>query len=124
MPRALILFAHGARDPGWAEPFERLVARVRAIAPGHEVRLAFFELMHPDLGAAVAELAAGGATAISVVPIFLGPGGHIRHDLPPLIEELRARHRGVQIDQSAPAGEGSGVLDAIAAYCAAQITSR
>ena len=31
---ALILFAHGARDPAWAAPFERVLARVRAPGAG------------------------------------------------------------------------------------------
>ena len=30
----LILFAHGARDPRWAEPFERLKRKVEAARPG------------------------------------------------------------------------------------------
>ena len=124
MSRALILFAHGARDPGWAEPFERLAARVRAITPRHEVRLAFLELMHPDLGEAAAELVSGGATRISVVPIFLGSGGHIRRDLPSLIEQLRKRHPGVEFESATPAGEDRAVLDAIAAYCASQLEGR
>lgn len=124
MSRALILFAHGARDAGWAEPFERLAARVRAIAPGHEVRLAFLELMHPDLSEAADELVTGGATAISVVPIFLGQGGHIRRDLPTLIEQLRARHPSVEFACARLAGEDGAVLDAIAAYCASQLQDR
>ena len=33
MARGLILFAHGSREPGWAEPFEQLAARVRVAAP-------------------------------------------------------------------------------------------
>jgi sirohydrochlorin cobaltochelatase len=124
MARALILFAHGARDPGWVEPFERLATRVRTIAAGHEVRLAFLELMQPDIGAAVAELVAGGATEISVAPVFLGRGGHIRRDLPVLVEALRARHPGVRIDLAKPAGEDDVVLDAIAAYCAGRLQDR
>src|SRR6516225_383538 len=86
--RALILFAHGSREPGWANPFEDLAERVRAAAPGRQVRLAFLELMHPDLAEAVADLAARGFGQICVVPIFLGPGGHLRRDLPRMIEEL------------------------------------
>src|SRR5215472_2503941 len=124
MSRALILFAHGARDTGWAEPFERLAAKVRAVTPGHQVRLAFLELMHPDLAGAAAELVRGGATAISVVPIFLGSGGHIRRDLPVLIEQLRTLHRGVEFECATPAGEDAGVLDAIATYCASQLGAR
>jgi len=122
--RALILFAHGARDPAWGEPFERLLIRVRTAAPGHEVRLAFLELMSPGLAEAAAEVVANGARSISVVPIFLGQGGHIRRDLPSLIEELRMRHPGVTIDCAAPAGEEESVLEAMARYCVAQLESR
>jgi sirohydrochlorin ferrochelatase len=32
MTQGLILFAHGARDPRWAAPFEAVAARVRAPA--------------------------------------------------------------------------------------------
>ena len=54
MARGLILFAHGARDPLWAEPFESLVDRVRTLTPATPVRLAFLELMQPDLDGAAA----------------------------------------------------------------------
>ena len=33
----LLLFAHGARDPNWARPFEAVRARLRELAPGVEV---------------------------------------------------------------------------------------
>ena len=39
--RGLVLFAHGARDPRWAAPFEAVAARVRAHRPGVEVRLRY-----------------------------------------------------------------------------------
>jgi sirohydrochlorin cobaltochelatase len=123
-PRGLILFAHGARDPGWGEPFERLLVRVRNAAPGHEVRLAFLELMSPGLAEAAAEVVANGAKSISVVPIFLGQGGHVRRDLPALIEELRMRHPGVTIECAAPVGEEESVLEAMARYCVAQLDAR
>ncbi|HEY3555341.1 MAG TPA: CbiX/SirB N-terminal domain-containing protein, partial [Casimicrobiaceae bacterium] len=46
---AIILYAHGARDPRWAEPFERLRELVAARAPGCLVVLAFLEHRAPDL---------------------------------------------------------------------------
>jgi len=49
MTTGLILFAHGARDPRWALPFEAVAARVRAQRPGVPVRLAFLEFMAPTL---------------------------------------------------------------------------
>jgi sirohydrochlorin cobaltochelatase len=117
MTRGVILFAHGARDREWAEPFETLSARVRALAPGTPVRLAFLELMQPDLGTAAADLIAVGVDAIRIVPIFLGPGGHLRKDLPALVAVLEAKHAGVFFEPATPVGEDAAVLDAIAAFC-------
>ena len=45
MSRAMILFAHGARDPAWATPFERLRQLIRDILPDATVSLAFLELI-------------------------------------------------------------------------------
>ena len=119
MTRAIVLFAHGARDPRWAEPFEAVAARVRAGAPGCQVTLAFLELMAPDLAEACAGLVAGGATRIDVVPLFLGTGGHLRRDLPPLVDALRAAHRGVDVRLHAAIGEHAAVVEAMAAAAVA-----
>lgn len=97
----ILLFAHGARDPNWALPFEAVAKRLRAriqdqasqapdLAP--EVTLAFLEFMSPDIAAAGDDLAARGCTDVSVVPLFLGAGGHVRKDLPRLMGELAERH--------------------------------
>jgi sirohydrochlorin cobaltochelatase len=114
---AVILFAHGARDPAWAVPFERVLAHVRADAPQCAASLAFLEFMSPDLGTAIADMVAQGRRAIRVAPLFLGPGGHLRRELPELIAAARAAHPGVRIDLRPPAGEDEGVAAALAAYC-------
>jgi sirohydrochlorin cobaltochelatase len=114
MSRALILFAHGARNPRWAEPFAAVAGRIRAAAPGCRVELAFLELMPPDLGTAVRRLAGEGATRIDVVPLFLGTGGHLRDDLPPLVDGVRAAHAGLDLRLHPAIGESAAVLDAMA----------
>ncbi len=114
MSRALVLFAHGARDPRWAEPFEAVAERVRRAAPSLPVRLAFLEMMVPTLFDAVDGLAADGATTIDVVPLFLGTGGHLRKDLPPLVEAARAAHPGLVVRLHAAIGEDATVIDAMA----------
>lgn len=111
----LVLFAHGARDPRWREPFERLAAKTRAERPGLAVRLAFLEIMDPDLDAAVDDLAAQGCTAIRVVPVFLGQGGHVREDLPAAVARVRERHPGIAIALRQAVGEDDRVLERIAA---------
>ena len=117
MPAGLVLFAHGARDARWAEPFERLRERVARAAPDARVVLAFLEFMRPDLDAAVADLSAAGCRDISLVPVFLGQGGHLRDDLPNLLRRVAARHPECRIRLAVAAGEDDAVLDAIAAYC-------
>ena len=114
---ALILFAHGARDPRWAAPFERLQQIAQAQLPDVTVRLAFLELMNPRLPETVAELVGAGCTEITVVPVFLGQGGHVLRDLPVIVEQLHADHPQLQIKVAQAVGENPAVLGAIASYC-------
>lgn len=114
---ALVLFAHGARDPRWAEPFRKLQAIARQQLPQTDVELAFLELMEPRLPEVVSGLAAAGCTNVSVVPVFLGQGGHVLRDLPPMIDELRAAFPALQISVAPAVGESPQVLEAIAGYC-------
>jgi sirohydrochlorin cobaltochelatase len=120
--RALVLFAHGARAAGWAAPFERLRALAAARLPDCSVSLAFLELMTPSLADEVATLAANGVAQVTVVPVFLGQGGHLRRDLPELVERLRAAHPGLSIEVAGPVGEDPGVLAAMADYCVATLS--
>ena len=123
MPAGLVLFAHGARDPRWAEPFERLRERVARAAPEAQVILAYLEFMSPDLAAAAATLCAGGCRKVILLPVFLGQGGHVRNDLPQLLQGAAARHPECEFRLAGAAGENDAVLDAIAAYCLRQLAT-
>ena len=115
MKRGLLLIAHGARDPRWAEPFEEVVRRVRQRDPAVAVQLAFLELMAPSVREAGQTLARSGCERIDVVPLFLGAGGHVRNDLPELLAELRSAHAGVAWHLQRAIGEADSVIDAMAA---------
>ncbi|CAJ0811339.1 sirohydrochlorin chelatase [Ralstonia flaminis] len=121
--RALVLFAHGARDARWREPFDRLQKRLAAQQPGVDVRLAFLELMTPDLPGTIDELATAGTQHITVVPVFFGQGGHLRRDLPALVERCAQAHPTLSIRCADAVGEDDAVLDAIAGYCVRQLAS-
>ena len=115
--KGLILFAHGARDPRWSAPFQSVLARVEARAPERAPILAFLELMTPDLESAIALQVQRGFEAIRIVPLFLGPGGHVRDDLPRLAQTAREQYPQVRIELATPAGEDPDIIDALADYC-------
>jgi len=117
---ALILFAHGARDPDWALPFRAIRDRVAALRPDLIVELAFLELMTPRLGAAVDELA-GRVQRITVAPLFMAQGGHLKQDVPRLLAEIGERHPGVSVALLPPVGEIPAILDAISGWLVAAL---
>ena len=103
--QGIVLFAHGSSYPLWRAPIEAVEAHIRAHHPGVAVRCAYLELTTPDLPQAVEDLVDQGATAVTIVPMFLGTGKHAREDLPVLVAELRARHPHVQVHVQAAIGE-------------------
>lgn len=120
--RALILFAHGARAASWAAPFERLRDLTRAREPQVRVELAFLELMSPGLPELVAALTADGINDVTVVPVFLGQGGHVLRDLPVMLDDLRVAYPQVSIKVVEAAGENAAVLQALSDYCVAALS--
>lgn len=115
--RALVLFAHGARDPRWAEPFKRLQGIVQSQSPELTVSLAFLELMSPRLPELVPELVGADVNDVTIVPVFLGQGGHVMRDLPLIIDELQATYPTVSFKIAGAVGEDPQVLNAMATYC-------
>jgi len=111
----ILLFAHGARDPAWAQPFEAAASALRARAESQhaEIALAFLEFMSPTLLEAGSQLAAKGCTHVTVVPLFLGAGGHVRKDLPRLMSEMAEQHPHVQWRLSAAVGETAILIQAL-----------
>jgi sirohydrochlorin cobaltochelatase len=114
MKNAVLLFCHGARDPNWARPFESVLARIRELHPDMPVALAFLEFMSPGLIEAGHTLAAAGCDSVEVVPLFLGTGGHVRKDLPALLDNLRLAHPQVSWSVQPSIGESPLVIAAMA----------
>lgn len=113
---ALILFAHGARDPEWASPMRRVRAAILERSPTLRVELAFLEFIAPDLETCATALADAGFTTVIVLPMFIAQGGHLKNDAPLLIERLRARHPATRFVLCPPVGETEAIVQAMAAY--------
>jgi sirohydrochlorin cobaltochelatase len=104
-----------ARDPRWAD-WRVAAARRSAMRTGVAAGLAFLEFMTPDVSEAARRLAARGVRHIHVIPLFFGPGGHLRNELPQLARAAMAALPGLVVEVAPAAGEDDGVIGALAAY--------
>ena len=114
--RAIVLFAHGARDPQWGGPFTAIRERVRAARPEYPIEIAYLELMTPTLEEAIASVIAEGASAVTVFPLFMAQGGHLKQDLPRILDAIRASHPHIPIALAPPIGEVPEILEAVASW--------
>ncbi|MFI6402787.1 sirohydrochlorin chelatase [Streptomyces sp. NPDC050548] len=89
-PPALVLVAHGSRDPRALSTVRALMERVRELRPGLPVHLGHIELNEPRL---TDTLTALGPTDAVLVPLLLARGYHVKRDIPELAAETQARAR-------------------------------
>ena len=98
--RALILFAHGARDAAWARPVNAVAQSLQQRMPELPICVAFLEFMHPSLEEAIATLVAtypSRQLKVDILPFFIAQGGHLRDDVPRLLENAAKRHNGISL---------------------------
>jgi sirohydrochlorin cobaltochelatase len=117
--QGLVLFAHGARDARWAEPFRAVAARIAAERPDLVVTLAFLEHLTPDLATALRAQVEQGATRTRIVPLFFGRGGHLREDFPAILDAARAAVPVLRVEVTEAAGESAAIQAALAAFALA-----
>jgi len=114
--KATLLFAHGARNPDWAQPILAIRDAMRARQPAARVEAAFLEFIAPLLPEAIDALVGAGYQDIVIVPIFMAQSGHTKRDLPALLDAARGRHTGLTLRVATPIGEAPTVVAAIAEY--------
>jgi sirohydrochlorin cobaltochelatase len=119
LKRGIVLFAHGSRDPDWAQPVRRLAELVGARDPGARVEIAFLEHLPPPLDQAVDTLLQEGIDDVTVVPVFIAQGGHLKQDLPRIVAAIRETRPRLVIRLSPPMGESAAVLEAMAQFASA-----
>ncbi|MEU1401876.1 sirohydrochlorin chelatase [Streptomyces sp. NPDC005728] len=89
-PPALVLVAHGSRDPRALHTVRALMDRVRELRPGLPLHLGHIELNEPLLPDTLAAL---GDTSVVLVPLLLGRGYHVKQDIPEMAAAASARTR-------------------------------
>lgn len=70
--------------------------------------------MEPSLEECIGALHGEGIRKFRIVPVFFGAGGHIKQDLPALVEAIRNKKPKIEISLEPPVGEQPEVISAIA----------
>ncbi len=95
--RGILVCGHGSRNEDAVREFEALAATVRARFDGELVAHGYLEFARPVLAEALDELREGGATDILAVPGMLFAAGHVKNDLPSVLNSYAARHPGLRV---------------------------
>lgn len=89
-PPALVVVAHGSRDPRALSTVRALLDKVRALRPGLPVHLGHIELNEPLLPDTLAAL---GTREAVLVPLLLSRGYHVKRDIPEMAAEADVHAR-------------------------------
>jgi sirohydrochlorin ferrochelatase len=90
----LLAVAHGTNDPEGLATLDALLERVRFLRPGVETSLSFVSVARPRVAEELERLVAEGVTELVVLPLLLGSGYHVRHDIPKALKAAGRRPGG------------------------------
>ena len=113
METALLLIAHGSRQPEANDDLHHVVEEL--VRRGHAlVEASFLELAEPDIDEGGARCVARGAGCVVLLPYFLSAGVHVRRDLAAARDRLAARFPGVAFRLAEPLGRHPLLLEVVA----------
>jgi sirohydrochlorin ferrochelatase len=109
----LVAVAHGSRDPMARKTVELLLDQVRDLRPELHIRLAHLGLDEPLLDDVLGDLTGRTRRAVGrpavLVPLLLGRGFHVRHDIPGVL----ARHSALDTVVAGPLGPHPLLVEAL-----------
>ncbi|WP_404955035.1 sirohydrochlorin chelatase [Streptomyces sp. 147326] len=110
---ALLVIAHGSRDPRHAATVHALVGRARALRPGLRVETAFLDFNTPSVGQALSSLYLSGVRNVVTLPLLLTRAFHAKSDIPAALAESSARLPGLSVRVADVLGPSPLLLSAL-----------
>ena len=110
---ALLVLAHGSRDPRHAATVTALCARVAALRPRLRVEPCFLEFNAPGVPRALERLHAEGVREVVAVPLLLSRAFHAKTDIPGVLADALTRLPGLSVRQAGVLGPHSLLTSAL-----------
>jgi sirohydrochlorin cobaltochelatase len=118
----ILLIGHGSRDAAATAEYnqfaDKLAGRLRL-----PVQPCFLEFADPPIVDGLRACAEAGARRIIALPLFLGPAGHQKNDVPTIINWAKTEWPQLDIKYGTPLGAQPQIIDALAARAAEAIAA-
>ncbi len=112
--RAILYVGHGTRSEKGAAEAKSFLQKIIRQTNVSIQEISFLELTEPFIEEGFIRCVKKGATAITVVPLFLLAAGHIKTDIPEALLPLQQQYPQIQVTVADPFGVQERILDAIA----------
>ncbi|MCS7045699.1 MAG: CbiX/SirB N-terminal domain-containing protein [Gemmataceae bacterium] len=104
MTTALLLIAHGSRNPEANEDLAHVARELRRRDLYPIIEIAYLEIAQPTIPEGGRRCVEAGARRVILVPYFLSPGVHARDDLQAHRDQLAAAHAEAEFLVAEPLG--------------------
>ena len=118
--QGVMICGHGSRDRAACDEFRRLAEQVAGALPELPVRYGYLEFARPIIREGLDALRAEGVDDVLAVPGMLFAAGHVKNDVPSVLNSYAAEHR-VAIRMGRDLGIDAKLLDAARDRIAAAI---
>ena len=103
-PPAVLLVGHGTRLAAGVAEFRALADQLQQALPDRTCLTGFLELVEPDLPEALERLRQQGFRRVTALPALLMAAGHVKNDIPVILNAFQAEHPGMSITFGADLG--------------------
>ena len=103
-PPAVLLIGHGTRIAAGVAEFRTLADQLQQAFPDRVCLAGFLELVAPDLTEALESLRRQGHRRIIALPALLMAAGHVKNDIPALLNDFQSEHSEIAITFGADLG--------------------
>ncbi len=110
---ALVILAHGSRDPRSAATVHALAKCLREQREDLRIETSFLDHCPPTPYQIIDKLAADGVEEVVLVPLLLSGAFHARVDVPAVVDEARERHPSLRILAADVLGYDDSLLDVL-----------
>ena len=111
--KSLVAASHGTDNIGGAKAISDLVKKVAKALPEVKVLEAFVDVQQPDVPAAFSEAASFGVTDITIVPLLLATGYHVRQDIADASFAFNESHSGTEVIISPALGPDERMVEVL-----------